>query len=113
MSVSDPRPLSAWPWLGEGPTDSSKEPSSELWSSGGEVTGSRSDGGLRGSFASSIRVVSSGVWWNGGVVGLVREQEDREKVTWWKVGAVGGFGEVDSDGALGDVQRKGGLRLRR
>lgn len=112
MSVSEPRPLSAWPWLGEGPTDSSKEPSSELCSSGGDV-GSRSDGCLRGSLASSIRVVSSGVWWNGGVVGLVREQEEREKVTWWKVGAVGGLAEVDSDGALGDVQRKGGLRLRR
>lgn len=93
--------------------ESSREPSSELSSSGGEVTGSRSDGCLRGSFASSIRVVSSGVWWNGGVVGLVREQEEREKVTWWKVGALGGLAEVDNDGALGDVQRKGGLRLRR
>lgn len=46
------------------------------------------------------------------MVGLVREQEEREKVTWWKVGALGGFVEVDSEGALGDVQRKGGLRLR-
>lgn len=47
------------------------------------------------------------------MVGLVREQEEREKVTWWKVGAEGGLAEVDNDGALGDVQRKGGLRLRR
>lgn len=45
------------------------------------------------------------------MVGLVKEQEEREKVTWWKVGALGGLTEVDNEGALGDVQRKGGLRL--
>lgn len=114
-SVSDPRPLSAWPWLwlGEGPTDSSREPSSELGRSGGEVTGSRSERCLRRSLASSIRGVSSGVWWKGGAVGLAREQAEGEKVTWWLVGAPGGLAEVDKDGALGDVQRKGGLRLRR
>lgn len=53
------------------------------------------------------------MWWNGGAAGLVREEEEGEKVTWWLLIAPAGLAEVDKDGALGDVQRKGGLRLRR
>lgn len=111
-SVSDPRPLSAWPWLWpwEWPADSSSEPSSELGRSGDKVTGSRSDRCLRQSLGSSIKGVSSGVWWKGGAVVLAREEAEGEKVTWW---LEGGLVEDDKEGALGDVQRKGGLRLRR
>lgn len=46
-------------------------------------------------------------------MGLLRGQEDGKKVTWWPTGALAGLPEVDRDGALGDVQRKGGLRLLR
>lgn len=41
------------------------------------------------------------------------EHEEGEKVTWWLEVAPGILVEVDKDGALGYVQRKGGLRLRR
>lgn len=44
---------------------------------------------------------------------LLRGQEDWKKVTWWVTGALAGLAEVERAGALGDVQRKGGLRLRR
>lgn len=50
------------------------------------------------------------MWWKGGAAALEREQADGEKVTW---GWEGGLAEDDRDGALGDVLRKGGLRLRR
>lgn len=113
MSVSEPRPLSACPRLWEGPMESSKEPSSELRRSGGEVTGSRSDRCLRTSFNSRIKGLSIGVWWKGGAGCLAIEHEDGEKVTWWPAGAPGGLAEVDKEGALGEVQRKAGLRLRR
>lgn len=46
-------------------------------------------------------------------MGLMKAQEEGRKVTWWATGALLGLAEVDRDGALGDVQRKGGLRLRR
>lgn len=46
-------------------------------------------------------------------MGLPRVQEDGRKETWWATGALVGLAEVDRDGALGEVQRKGGLRLRR
>lgn len=62
--------------------DNSKEPSSELGRSVGEVTGSCSERYLRRSLDSKIRGVSSGVWWKGGMAGLTKEQAEGEKVTW-------------------------------
>lgn len=42
-----------------------------------------------------------------------REEEDGKKVTWGVEEAAAGLAEVDKDDVVGDVQRKGGLRLRR